>query len=182
MFSSHYRDSALERNWRRNFSGISRTLWIDWKISSFIQSVKLSPQFCDSSPTVLLWAPTDRPSKSIWLFTTVSSHFTFMSQPLFLSLRSRQRINDSDSIELYEHRIVVKGGSINTLHTVNWVILRLSVSGFRIRLSFWTGMRQLSCFILRNKYKSHKSIVFESYSHLARIELEVFYQSSLQSI
>jgi hypothetical protein len=104
------------------------------------------------------------------------------SQSLSLSLGSRQRIGDSDSTTFYERRVIVKGGSINTvaLSALNdSEILRVWIPDSIIILNLH---RPSDCFGIRKEYGSLKSIVFESNSLLTGIESEGFYKSSLQTI
>jgi hypothetical protein len=99
-----------------------------------------------------------------------------------LSHRRRQRIDDSDPTKFYERRLVVRGGSINpvTLSAPsNTQILRVWIPNSIICLNWhrpidWSNFEEI--------YDPLKSIVFESNSHLTRIESNTFYESSLQSI
>jgi hypothetical protein len=99
-----------------------------------------------------------------------------------LSLGSRHRIGDSYSTKLYERRVVVRGGSIKTITLSglsNTKILRVWIPNSIIFLN-WN--RPTEWFGIRKGHELLQSIVFESNSHLIRIESEAFSPSSLQSI
>jgi hypothetical protein len=98
------------------------------------------------------------------------------------SLGSRQRINDSDSTKFYERRVIVKGGSINTVtHCTlsNTEILGGWIPNSIIFLNWHRPDDELG-FV--KEPVALQSIVFESNSRLTRIESKIFSKSSLQSI
>jgi hypothetical protein len=102
-----------------------------------------------------------------------------------LSLGSRQKIGDSNSTKFYERRVVVKSGSINTVILSalralgNAEIQRVWIPDSIIILNWHRPTGQ---FDIATKHLALKSIVFESNSHLTRIESKAFSKSSLQSI
>jgi hypothetical protein len=98
------------------------------------------------------------------------------------SLGSRQTIRDSDSTEFYERRIVVSGGSINTVTLCalcNPAIVRVWIPNSII---FLNKHRPIVEFGITKEPESLELIVFESNSRLPRIDCHEFDQSSLQSI
>jgi hypothetical protein len=98
------------------------------------------------------------------------------------SLGSRQRIDDSDSTIFYERRVVVKGGSINTVtrcRLCNTEIVHVWIPDSIIILNRHHPTDEWS---VGNKPWPLTSTVFESNSRLTRIESDIFSNSSLQSI
>jgi hypothetical protein len=98
------------------------------------------------------------------------------------SLGSTQRIGDSNFTTFYERRVVVRGGSINTVQLCalsNPEIVRLWIPNSIIVLN-WN--RTIDPFDIDKEPEPLKSIVFASNSRLTRIESETFYGTSLQSI
>jgi hypothetical protein len=101
---------------------------------------------------------------------------------MFPSLGGKQRIGDSDSTEFYERRVVVRGGSINTVTLSalrNAEILRVCIPNSIIVVNWHRPPGQ---FGIGKEHGLLQSIVFESNSRLTRIESEIFSDSSLQSI
>jgi hypothetical protein len=99
-----------------------------------------------------------------------------------LSLESRPTNSDSNSTKFYERRIVVKDGSINpvTLCTLNdSEVLRVWIPNSIVILNY-----HCETFLdgIGKEHRPLELIVFESNSHLTRIERSGFSSSSLQSI
>jgi hypothetical protein len=154
---------------------------LDISIALLIQCVKLSPQFCHRKCkfNVVRLCPTFL--QYHWPFITSSSHFSSISFMLH-SLIAWQRTGDSDSTEFYERRVIVNCGSINKVRQCalcNTEILRVWISDSIMFLN-WSQPCDRSG--IMKKYAPLRSIVFESNSHLTRIESFAFSSSSLQSI
>jgi hypothetical protein len=133
--------------------------------------------FVESNARWILWA-TNRLSLNVWPCTTVSSHFTLM----FQSSGGKQRIDKSDSIKLYERRVVLRNGSINTVTpcTLNGSqILRVWIPDSIVFLKWYRSKLE---FEFGKERHALKFILFELNSRLTWIESEAFSSSSLQSI
>jgi hypothetical protein len=103
----------------------------------------------------------------MWMIvTTASNYFTVMDASLGL----RQRICEPDSQTFYERRIVVRDGSVKIVRRSTLKDTLISHSWLPDWIVSLTG------------HWSLQFIIFESNSHLARIESEAFSNSSLQSI
>jgi hypothetical protein len=87
-----------------------------------------------------------------------------------LSPGSRQKISDSISTKFYERRVVVESGSVKTVI--------LSVGSDSEIVSAWIPN---SIVIVKGRWNI-RLIIFESNSHLTRIESKAFSESSLESI
>jgi hypothetical protein len=114
--------------------------------------------------------------------TDFPSTLMFLLNSLSLSLGSPQRTGDSDSTKFYERRVIVIGGSINTVTLCslkNTEILRVWIPNSIMFLNWQWETRE---FGFGKEHGALKSIVFESNSRLTRIEPETFSDSSLQSM
>jgi hypothetical protein len=89
-----------------------------------------------------------------------SLHF-HVAVSLSLSLGSRQRIDDSDSTKLYERRVVVKGGSINTV--TQYGLKNTEILGVWIpdSIIFLNWHRPTGKFGFGKEFGALQSIVFE---------------------
>jgi hypothetical protein len=127
--------------WISGYALLSLPKWDPEEISSFTPPVKLSPQFCDLRRTLNLASHMHIFSQYRCLFTTVSSHLTFMSQSLSLSVldRDKELVIQTRQNPMNVELLWEMAQSI-LLHFVHWVILRFCVFGFRTRLSFWTSL------------------------------------------
>jgi hypothetical protein len=105
-----------------------------------------------------------------------------MGKSLSLPLESRQRIDNSDSTKFYERRVVVRGGSINTITLSALSNTEIPRAWIPDSIHFLNWPQPTGEFGIEKKHGVLGSIVFESNSRLRRIESEVFSCSSLQSL
>jgi hypothetical protein len=165
---------------------VFQQMWEKWRFSIMERSFRPAVHpTCPTFASILWWRHMFNFTIHLrafpqyrWLFTIFSSHFTFMLQ----FLGSQQGIGYSDSTKFCEHRLVLRGDSIDiaTLCELDSVeILRVWIHDSIIILNFDRPSDQ---FDFMKEHISLKSMRFEWNSRLTGVELEAFSYLSFQWI